>query len=303
VNEAAIVAVGLAAAEGFSSIDKEVPEVTNEATPEAGNDSVGSRTIPNVESQPEHEVDVTAPEAENTLTDIDTSLPDDPIPAPLPLETESSLIRTELVAEIETAPTATTNNVPVDTEVQPDPSSSATVPNAPKDTEKVESQVDEPISESNSESNIVQHINAADAEFEDHLEDVPALNTKESENAVQLEAEVDFVAPAEEGSSTIVQAEDLLPKIESEAIPILEDLTASVTNVEDQIIAPVDVRSEHAALAGTSSTDKPAEVILPPNVEESLLEESPETLTPPVEPSYKSSDNEIVGVSVLPIFY
>jgi hypothetical protein len=37
----------------------------------------------------------------------------------------------------------------------------------------------------------------------------------------------------------------------------------------------------------TSSTDELAEVILPPNVEE-----RPEILTPLVEPSYKSSDDE-----------
>ena len=197
MNEAAIVAAGLAAAESFSSIDKEVPD---RATPEAGNDSVGSRTIPNVEPQPEHEVDVTAPKTENTHPDIDTSLRDDSTLVPLPLELDSSLIKTELVAEIETTPTATTNSVPVDAEVQPDPSLSATAPNA---TEEVESQVDEPISE----SNIVQHIDAADAEFEDPLEDVPASNTKESESAVQLKAEVNFVVPAEEESSTIARAE------------------------------------------------------------------------------------------------
>jgi hypothetical protein len=122
-----------------------------------------------------------------------------------------------------------------------------------------------------------------------------------------LEPEVDFVAPAEEESSTITQvaAENLSPKIESEGpisqtpvetIPIPEDATTSVANVEDQIIAPVDVRSEHAAVIEPSSTDEPTEVILPPNVEE-----SPETLTPLVEPSYKSSDDEIVKVSVFPI--
>jgi hypothetical protein len=44
VNEAAIVAVGLATAEVFSSMDEVVPEGIHEATPEAGNDSVESGT-------------------------------------------------------------------------------------------------------------------------------------------------------------------------------------------------------------------------------------------------------------------
>ena len=73
--------------------------------------------------------------------------------------------------------------------------------------------------------------------------------------------------------------------------------TTSIAGSEDQIIAPVDVQSEHPALVETFSTDKPADVILPPSVEENL-----ETLTPLVEPSYKSSDDEIVGVSVFPKF-
>jgi hypothetical protein len=85
-----------------------------------------------------------------------------------------------------------------------------------------------------------------------------------------------------------------LPKIEApgETIPIPENATASVANVE----APVDAQSEHAAGVETSCTNELAEVILPPDVEE-----SPETLTPLVEPSYKVSDDELMGVSFLPI--
>jgi hypothetical protein len=298
VNEAAIVAVGLAAAEGFSSMDKIVPETTHEVTPEAGNDSVESGTILNVEPQQEHEVDLTAPETEDTHPDIDSSLRNDPTPVPLPHEPEIDLIETELVAErqVETTSTATTNSVPTDAEIQPDPSLSETAPNAQKDIEEVQTQVDDTSNikgESILKSDIPQHIEASDTELDGPPEEVPS---KESQNTVQLEPEVDFVPPEGEESSTIAQAEDLLPRIESEAIPIPEDTTPSVTNVEDQIIAPVDVRSEHAAVVETSSTNEPAEVIPPPNVEESS-----ETLTPLVEPSYKSSDDEIVGVSVLPI--
>jgi hypothetical protein len=74
-------------------------------------------------------------------------------------------------------------------------------------------------------------------------------------------------------------------------------VTASVAIVEDQIIAPVEVRSDHAAVVETSSTDELAEVVLPPNAEE-----SPETLTPLVGPSYTVSDDEVKGVSVFPFF-
>ena len=64
---AATVAIGLAAAEGFSSLDKAVPEGIHEATPEAGNDSVESVTSLNEEPQREREVDVTTvPETEDT---------------------------------------------------------------------------------------------------------------------------------------------------------------------------------------------------------------------------------------------
>ena len=119
-----------------------------------------------------------------------------------------------------------------------------------------------------------------------------------------MEPEVDFVASAEEESPAIAQltSENLSPEIESEGaisqtpvvetIPIPEDATASLANVEDQIISPVDARSEHAAVVETSSTDETAEVILPPNVEE-----SPETSAPLVEPRYKNSDDEIVSVN------
>ena len=301
MNEAAIVAVGLAAAVGFSSI---VPEVTHEATPDAGNDLVESGTTLDIEPQWEHEVDVAAPETEGTLPDI---LRNDPTLVPLPLEPEISLIKTGLEAEpqVETTSTATTNSVPIDVEVQPDSSSSETAPNAQKNIEE-QIQVDDTSNIKDElilESDIAQHIDTADTE--DTLEDVPASSTKQSENTAPLEPEVDFVAPAEEEPSAVTQvaAEDLLPKIESEAaisgetIPIPEDVTASVADVEGQVIAPVDVRSEDAAVVETSRTDELAEVILPPNVEESL-----ETLTPLVEPSsYKSPDDEMVGVSVLPI--
>ena len=273
VDEAAIVAVGLATVEEFSSVD------THEATPEAGNDAVESGTTLNIESQWEHEVDV-----------------------PLPLEPENSLIKSELVAEhqVETTSTATTNGVPIDVDAQPDPSLSETAPNAQQDIE-VQTQVDdasnikdEPIPK----SDIVE---AADTE--DPFEDAPASSTKLSQDTVQTEPEIDFVAPAEEEPSAItpVAVENVLPKIEGEdtisqtpgeTIPIPEDTTASATNVEDQIIAPVEDRSEHAAAVETPCTDELAEAILPPNVE---------SLTPLVEPPYKSSDDEIVGVSVLPI--
>ena len=110
-----------------------------------------------------------------------------------------------------------------------------------------------------------------------------------------MEPEVDFVALAEEDSLAITQAENLSPKNDIEGatsqtplktIPIQEDATASVANVEDQItISPVDVRSEHAAVVETS-TDEPAEVILPPR----NVEESPETLAPLlVEPSHRTT--------------
>ena len=306
MNEAAIVAVGLATVEHFSNTDKVVPEVTHEATPEAGNDSVERETTLNLEPpQREHEVDLNVPETEGTLPDID------PTPVPLPLEPENSHIQTELVAEcgIEATPTATTNSFPIDTEVQPDPSLGETAPNAQKDIEEAQTQVgdtsdikDEPIPE----TDIAQHIEAADAESV--LEDVPASSTNESQNTVRLEPEIDFVAPAEEEPSAITQvaAEDLLPKIESEGaisgtpdetIPIPDDVTASVANVEDQIIAPVDIESEHAAVVQVSSTDELTEAILPTNAEE-----SPENLTPLVEPPHKSSDDEVVEVSVLSHF-
>ena len=310
MNEAVMVAVGLATAEDFSSTDKVVPEVTHEATPEAGNDTVESGTL-NIEPQleREHEDDVTISETEDTLPDINSSLCNDLTPVPLPLEPDISLIKTELVVErqVETTSTASTNSVPIDVEVQPDPSFNLneTAPDAQKDIE-VQTQVDgtsnikdEPIPK----SDIVQHIETAEV----RLEDVPASSAKQPQTAVQLEPEVDLVAPAEEEPSAITQvaAENLSPNIESEAaiyqtpgetIPILEDATASVANIEDQIIAPVDVRSEHVAVVETSCTDELAEVILPSNVEE-----SPETLTPLVEPLYKSSDDEMVGVSVLSI--
>ena len=152
---AAIAAVGLAAAEGFSSMDKAVPEGTHEAAPEAGNDSVESGTTLDVESQQEHEA--TVPEMEDTHPGIDSSLPDE-TPVPLALEPESSLIGTELVAEsqVETTSAATTRSVPIDVEDQPNSSLSETLPNAQKDIEEVQTQVDdasnikdEPIPESN----------------------------------------------------------------------------------------------------------------------------------------------------------
>ena len=298
VNEAAIIAVGLAAAEGFSSMDEEVRESTHEVTPD---DSVESGTTLNVEPR-EHELDVTAPEAEDIHPNIESNLRNDPTPVPLPLEPESSPIETELVAErhVETTSTATTNNVSIDADVQPEPSlSETTALNAQNDIEEIQTQVEDISNikcESIPESDIVQHIEAADAELDGPPEEVPASTAKESQYVVQLEPEVEFVAPAEEAFSTIAQADDLFPKIESEVISIPEDVTASVTNVEDEIILPVDVQSEHAPVVETSSTDEPAEVIFPPNVEE-----SPDNLSPMVEP-YKSLDDESVGVSVLPIF-
>jgi hypothetical protein len=120
VNEAAIVAVGLPTAEVFSSMEQVVPEGIHETTPEAGNDSVESGTTLDIEPQREHEDDVTAPETEDTLPDIDSSLLNDSTPVSLPLEPEISLTKTELVGErhVETISTATTNGVPIDVEVQ-----------------------------------------------------------------------------------------------------------------------------------------------------------------------------------------
>ena len=284
---AAIAAVGLATAEGFSSMDKALPEGTHEAAPEAGNDSVESGTTLDIESQQEHDVDVTAPEAEDSHLDMDSSLHNDPTPEPLHLEPENRLIETELLAEykVVTTSTAVTKIVPIDADVQFDSSLSETAPSAQKDIEEVEIQVgDTDIKDiPTPESDVAQHIEAADTEVDGPPEEVPAKD-------FQVESEVDFVAAAEDEPSAIAQSEGLLPDIEIEAIPIPEDAIASVTNVEDQVTAPVDVRSDHAAVVEISS-------ILPPNVEE-----SPATLTTLVEPSYKSEDDEIVRVSVFPIF-
>ena len=251
VVEAAIVAAGLATAEGFTSLEKVVPEVSHEVTPEAG---VESGTTLKLEPQQECEVDITtAPETEDTHPNIRNDL----TPVPLPVEPESSLIETELVAErqIETASSAT--SVPVVVEDQRDPGLIETAPNAEKNTEEAQIPVDdtskikdEPILE----SDVAQHIEAADTEGP--LEDA---STKESQITVQLEPDVDSVLPAEEEPLTVthVAAEDLLPKVEREdtnsqtpveTIPIPEDTTAPVANVEEQNIAPVDVRSEPAAI-------------------------------------------------------
>ena len=306
--ETAIVAVGLATAEGFPSVEKIVPEVSHDATPEAANDSLESGTTLKLEPQQEHEDDITTGlETEDVHPDIHSSLHNDPTAVPLPLEPESSLIEMELIAErqVETTSTATTKSIPIDVEDQPDPSLSETPPNTQKDIEEVQTQVDDTsdIKEPILESDIAQHIEAANTESTP--EDVPASSTKESQLTVQLEPEVDFVAPTEGEPSAVTQvaAEDLFRKIESEGaisqtpgetIPIPEDVTVPVTNIEDQIIAPVDVRSEHATVVETSSIDELAEDIFPPDVEE-----SPEILTSLVEPSYKGSDDEIVEVSVL----
>ena len=295
VNEAAIV-VGLVTAGVFSRMEQAVPEGIHEAAPEAGNDSVESGTTLDIEPQREREVDVAAPETEDTLSDVDSSLWNAPTPVPLPLEPEISLVETELVPERQVD--TTTNDVPIAVEVQPDPISSETEPNAQNDIE-VQTQVDdtsnikdEPILE----SDITQRIEAADAEAP--FRNVPASSTRESESTVQLEPEVDFVAPAEEEPLAITQAtaED---QIESEVVIsqtpgetiIPGDATTSVANVD----VPVDVRSEqHAAVVETSYSDELAEVILPPDVEK-----RPETMMAQVEPSYKSSDDEMKGVSVV----
>ena len=293
--EAAIVGVGLASAVGFSGM--EVPEGIHETTLEGGVESVESGTIFNVEPPREHVVDVTtAPETEGTHPYIDSSLRNDPTPVPLALEPESSLVKTELVTErqVEATSTATTNSVPIDAEVQPDPISSESAPDAQKDIEEVQTQVD-------GTSEIAQHVEAAaDTELEGPPEGVSASSTMESQSTVQLEPEV---APAEEELSAITQVatENPLPEVENvagissaprEIVPIREDATDSIAGAEDQI-APVEVRLEHATGVETSSTDTRADDILPPNVEE-----RPETLTPLIEPSHQSPDDEIVGVSV-----
>ena len=296
MDEIAIVAVGLATAEGFSSMEKVVPEGVHEATLETEDNSVEKGTT---ERQQEHEVDVTAPETEDTYPDIDSSHHDEPTPFHSPLEP----IKTDSAAEaqVEIATTATTKSIATDMEDQTDSGSNETAPNAEKDIEGVPTQVDETSNikdEPIPGSHIVQYIEAGDSEPEGPVEDVPAPSTKESLNTVQSEPEADFVAPAEQEPSAITQVatEYLSPKIESEEaisrasdeiIPVPEDATTSVANVEDQIIVPVDGGPEQV-----SSTDKPAEVIVPPNVEESV-----ETLKPLVAPSYKDSDDQIVEVS------
>ena len=113
VIEAAI-AAGLATADGFSSVEKLVPEVSHEATPEAGNDSVESEIALHEEPQREHEVDFTkGPETEDVHPDIHSSLHSDPTPIPLPVEPEIGPIETELVDErqVETTSSATTDSV------------------------------------------------------------------------------------------------------------------------------------------------------------------------------------------------
>lgn len=273
--------------EEFSSADKVVPEGTH--APEAGNDSVEHRTTLSLEPQSEHDVDDTVPVAEDTIPDIESILPPS---IPLPLEPEVQLSKTEAEAEsqVEGASVPIIQGASIDVEVQPNPSLTGAVSNAQNDIE-VETQIDDTninIDEPTPESDGVNYTEAAD--IERSLED-PALSTEESQTTAPLEPEVDLVAPAEEAPSVI----DLLPSEAGvsqgpgETIPIPENGTASVVNIEDQIVAPVDVQS---APVETSRTDEPAEAIVIPGVEE-----SPETLAPPVELSDKSSDK---GVSVLP---
>jgi hypothetical protein len=295
VNEAFIEAAPSATAEDVLSIDKVVPEVTHEAVPEAGNNSV-METALKVEPQREYEVDVTVPDTEDTIPDMHSSPPNDPISVSLPLEPEITLPETEVAAENQVEAAATTDAAPIDVEVQPILNETAS--NSQKDI-GTQTQVDD-ISDFKDEP--IPETEVAD--IEGPLADVPPSSTKESRSTTQLEPEVDFVAPAEEEASAItqVEAENILPRIESEGvtsqspdetISAAEDATASVANVEEQIIVPVDVQSEHSALVETSSTDKLAEVIHLP-----VVEERPETLAPPVEPSHKSS-YEMLGVSVL----
>ena len=91
--ETAIVASGLAAAEGFSSVEKLVPEVSHEVTPETGNDFVGSGTSLNEEPQREHEIDVTTgPGTEDIHSDVLSSVGNDPTPVPQHLEPQIGLV-------------------------------------------------------------------------------------------------------------------------------------------------------------------------------------------------------------------
>ena len=258
-----------------------------------------SATTLNV-GQQEHGVDVTVPDAEDA---IHSSLPNDPTPIPLPLEPG---ITTEVEAEnqVENTSLATTDG-PVIVEAQLGLSSSETTPHFQRDIE-IPTQVDDTFNNKDKaipESDVAHHIE--DAGIEGSLEDGPASTTK-AQNTVHLEPDVELVAPAAEEPSAITQvdAENLLSRIESEGaasqrsdgtMPFPKDATASVPSVEDQIVAPVDIQLEHAAVVETSCTDELTEVVLLPSVEE----ESPETLAPPVEPSYESSNNEMVGVSVL----
>ena len=291
---AAIVAVGLATAEGFSSMEKLVPEGVHEATPETADDSVEKGTT---ERQQEHEVDVTAPETEDTHPDIGSSHYDEPTPVPLPLEPIETDSAAEPQGEIATA---TAEGIPTDVEYQPDSGSNETAPIAEKDIEEVQIQSDDTSNikdELIPESDVVQHVEAGDSELEGRVEDVPSPSMKESQNTVQLEPEADFVALAEEEPSAITHgaAEHLSPNIENEEaisrasdeiIPIPEESTPPVANVEDEIIVPVDVPEQ------VSSPDKPAEVIVPPIAEERL-----DTLKPLVASSYKDFDDQLVEVS------
>ena len=209
VIEASIVAVGLATAEGFSSMNKTVQEDPQEATPETGNDSIESGTPLDLEPSWEDEVDVTtAPATEGIHPDIDSSLHNDPTPVLLALEPESSLIETELVTEreVETISTETTEKVPIDVEVQPGPSLGETALYSQKDIEEKQTQVydatnikDEP------KSNILQYIESTDTEDEGPIEYVAASSTKEFQSIVQIEPKTGFVTLAEEESSAITQ--------------------------------------------------------------------------------------------------
>lgn len=174
----------------------------------------------------------------------------------------------------------------------------ASVEVVPLATTEAVSNMDEVVSEATDET----------ANIEDPLEIIPASRTKESQSTTHLEPEVDFVAPPEEEAPAITQVEaaNLLPRTESEdaisqspdeTIIIPEDAATSVTNVEDRIVEPVDVHSEHTTVVETSRREELAEVILSPNVEE-----SPEKLVPPVEPVHKVPDKIVeVGVPLIPV--
>ena len=252
VVEAAIVAAGLATAEGFSSVEKVVPEVSHEVTPEAGNDSVESGTL-KLEPQQEREVDDTvAPEAEDAHPDIHSNLPNDPTPVHLSVEPESSLIEMELVAERqdETTSSATTERVPIDVEDQRDPSSSETAPDAQKEIE-APAKYDLPSTAEESaavltlepetsytiEGTPAHHslpVESGKSDDENAINQAETIELKATETehmSSPVEDEIDVVDSKTNGSAPILAATEQLPEVASEEI--FQPQSSAVLATED----------------------------------------------------------------------